>query len=144
MPSLEALTLIGVIVLAGLVWFFIRTWSHDRLDAIMKTRGATAKLVTRADYVEGRTHIPVALAMDEKCLYYENVDLQASLDLDRIEEVEYDDELATGGEVHAGRVLRLRSHGHTFEFILDSPTAARWSAALPPHLLGGSSARATG
>jgi hypothetical protein len=142
-PSLEILTVLGVVVLAGLVWFFIRTLSHDRLDAIIKKRGATAKLVTPADYVEGGTHIPVALALDEKCLYYENVDLQASLDLDRIEEVEYDDELATGGEVH-GRVLRLRSHGHTFEFVLDNPTAARWSAVLPPHLLGGTSARAAG
>jgi hypothetical protein len=142
-PSIEILTVLGVVVLAGLVWFFIRTLSHDRLDAIIKKRMATAKLVTPADYVEGGTHIPVALALDEKCLYYENVDLQASLDLDRIEEVEYDDELATGGDVH-GRVLRLRSHGHTFEFILDNPTAARWSAVLPQHLLGGSSARATG
>ena len=144
MPSLEVLTAVGVVVLAGLVWFFVRTLSHDRLDAIMKKRGATAKLVTPADYVEGGTHIPLVLALDETCIYYENVDLQASLDLDRIDEVEYDDELATGGEVHAGRVLRLRSHGHTFEFILAAPAAARWSAALPPHLLGGTSARATG
>jgi hypothetical protein len=143
MPSLEVITVLGVVVLAGLVWFFVRTLSHDRLDAIMKKRAATAKLVTPADYVEGGTHIPVVLALDTKCLYYENVDLQASVDLDRIEEVEYDDELATGSTVQ-GRVLRLRSHGHTFEFILDAPTAARWTAVLPPHLLGGTTARATG
>ena len=144
MANLEILTGVGVVVLAGLVWFFVRTLSHDRLAAIMKARGATSKLVTSADYVEGGTHIPVVLALDATCIYYENVDLKASLDLDRIDEVEYDDELATGGEIHAGRVLRLRSHGHTFEFIVDTQAAARWSAALPPHLLDGTSARATG
>src|SRR5450432_4225516 len=80
MPSLEVITVLGVLVLAGLIWFFVRTLSHDRLDAIMKKRAATAKLVTPADYVEGGTHIPVLLALDAKCLYYENLDLQASLD----------------------------------------------------------------
>ena len=49
MANLEVLTVLGVIVLAGLVWFFVRTLSHDRLDAVMKKRAGTATLVTAAD-----------------------------------------------------------------------------------------------
>jgi len=63
-------------------------------------------------------------------IYYENSDLQASIELPLIEEVEYDDETATGHTV-AGKVLRLRAHNHVFEFTLDLATARQWEAALP-------------
>jgi hypothetical protein len=35
-----------------------------------------------------------------------------------VREVEYDTELATGLAIADGRVLRLRSHSQTFEFVL--------------------------
>jgi hypothetical protein len=74
--------------------------------------------------------IPVALVLTADTIYYENRDLQASIELPLIEEVEYDDETATGHTV-PGRVLRLRAHNHVFEFTLDLPSAKQWEAALP-------------
>ena len=64
--------------------------------------------------------------------------LQASIDLSVIEEVEYDDELATGRSVPDGhRALRLRSHGAAFEFIMPAAEALKWQAALPGRQAGG-------
>jgi len=41
--------------------------------------------------------IPVALALKNDAIYYENTDIQgSSIELSLIEEVEYDDETATG------------------------------------------------
>ena len=78
--------------------------------------------------------VPVALALTDSTFYYENPDLEASLDLNQLEEVEYDDETATGHSV-AGRVLRLRAHNHVFEFTLDMAISKQWEAALPPRRL---------
>jgi len=64
-------------------------------------------------------------------LHYENPDLQATVELRHIDEVEYDDETATGHSV-AGKALRIRSHGHAFEFVLDHATAKQWEQLLPP------------
>jgi hypothetical protein len=136
MPWLGTVTLVGVIVLVILVIVFIRRHSSDQTDAMMKKRAGEARIANRAEYVEGMANIPVALTLTATSLYYENPDLQARLDLDRIEEVEYDDELSTGHEVKDGKVLRLRSHGHTFEFILDLKSAPNWLRLLPPHRMG--------
>ena len=76
----------------------------------------------------------VALSLTATAIYYQNPDLDASFDLKDIEEVEYDDELATGRAVtHGCRALRLRSHGHTFEFILQPADCSQWMAVLPAH-----------
>jgi hypothetical protein len=131
--SLSVFTAVGIIALAALVWLFLRTWNSDQLDEIVNKHRPTAKLSTKADFVEGMNHIPVALSLEGSDLLYENPDLQAKLEIARIDEVEYVSELATGSAVDTGKVLRVRSHGHAFEFILDPQSAARWSAALPPH-----------
>ena len=133
MSSLPLFTAVMVVVLAGLVWFFLRTRSNDQLDEILNRHKATSKITTKADFVEGMNHIPVALVLKESEIFYENPDLQARLEIARIDEVEYDSELATGNNIESGRVLRLRSHGHAFEFILDASSAEKWSTALPPH-----------
>lgn len=135
MPFLTTITVVGLVVLAGLVWLFIRTREKDLIEDIMSKRKASSKIVTRAEYVEGLQRIPVALSITDTAFYYRNPDLDASLDLDQIEEVEYDkDELATGRTVpHGYNALRLRSHGHTFEFLLSAADAQRWAAALSPH-----------
>jgi hypothetical protein len=127
------LTVVGVIVLAVLIFLFLRARQSDLLGEIMKKR-AGSKLVSKADYVEGREEIPVVLALTDDTFYYENPDLQASFELARIDEVEYVDDLMTGKHIRAGcRVLRLRSHGATFEFLLDAPEAKKWEGALRAH-----------
>ena len=140
---LGTITTVGIILLVALVWLFIRTRGKDEMAALVARRQASSKAVGRAEFVEASERIPVIVAVDDRCFYYENSDLQASLDLDRIEEVEYDSELSTGKDVDEARVLRLRSHGHAFEFIMDRPLAERWATIMPQRLMKNpSSARA--
>ena len=130
----------AAVILAGI---YLKMRQRDHLDVILKKRQPTSKLVSRADYMEGMEKIPVALALTEDTFHYENPDLEASFELARIDEVEYEDELATGKTVDDNcRVLLLRSHGAAFEFVLDKADAAKWAAALPPHRLGETRAQA--
>ncbi len=132
MPSLGTVTVVGLVVLVVLLWFFFRTRTQDLLVEMMEKRRATSKLVSHADYVEGMQHLPVALALTDATFFYENADLQASFDLPTIDEVEYDDELATGKNLPEGQqVMRLRCHGTAFEFVMPKADAAKWQAALP-------------
>jgi len=125
--------LAGIVVLAVLVVVFFRVRQKDLIGAMMQKRQAGSKLVSRADYVEGMEKIPVALSLAADNIYYENPDLEASFELSRIDEIEYGDELATGRNIHDNqKVMRLRSHGAAFEFVLDKPEAQKWMAALPP------------
>jgi len=133
MPDLGTITLVGVVVLVVMVVIFLKVRQKDLIGAMMQKRQANAKLVSRADYVEGMETIPVALALTADSLYYENPDLEASFELNRIDEVEYSHELATGKNIDAdATVLRLRSHGAAFEFLLEKPEAKKWMDALPP------------
>jgi hypothetical protein len=133
MLSLGALTLAGVVAVAVLTWFLMRMFRQDQLATIMNKRKSVARLVSRAEYVEGLERMPVALALTNDAFYYENQDLEASFELPRIDEIEYDNELATGKHLNAGeRVLRLRTHGTTFEFLLPQTDAPKWQMALPP------------
>lgn len=142
MSSLGVVTLVGVVLLAALLWFFLRTRSRDLVTGIMEKRRAGSKIVSAADYVEGMERIPVALALTADTFYYENPDLQASFELKRVDEVEYDTELAVGRSVDEGdRALRMRSHGATFEFILPAAEAKKWEAALPARRIGQTTAR---
>jgi len=130
MPSVGLITVVGLVVLAALIVLFVRTRSSDLLEEIMNKRRNTSKLVSRADYVEGLERMPVALALTDDTFYYENPDFQALFELRTIDEIEYDDELATGRQVEQGcRALRLRSHGTTFEFVLAPDVCAKWMAA---------------
>ena len=131
MTQLETITVIGVVVLAILVWLYFRLRSKDHVDEVLAKHKAAARVCSRACLLEGMEQIPVALALTADSINYENRDLQASIDLSVIEEVEYDDETATGHTI-AGKVLRLRAHNHVFEFTLDLAAAKQWEAALPP------------
>ena len=137
MPGLATLTLVGLVVLAVLVVVFLKVRQRDLIGDIMQKRQRSSKVVSRADYVEGMEKIPVAISLTDDTFYYENPDLEASFDLARIDEVEYDDELATGKILgdHCS-VLRIRSHGATFEFVLDGKDCAKWQAVLTPRQLG--------
>lgn len=143
MSGLAMLTIGGVIVLAVLVVVFLKVRQRDLLGAIMEKRRGSSKLVSRADYVEGAETIPVALALTDGTFYYENTDMESSLDLDRIDEIEYSDELMTGKN-HGDdcRVLRLRSHGTAFEFLVEKGESKKWESALPARTFGGSVAHA--
>lgn len=130
MQWLETFTVVGVVVLAALVWVFLRMRMKDHIDEMMAKRRGSCRIVSRAALLEGLEKIPVSLALADDALHYENPDLQATLELRHIEEIEYDDETATGHSV-VGKALRLRSHGHSFEFLLDHATARQWEQLLP-------------
>jgi hypothetical protein len=132
MPS-TVITLVGLIVAAALIVVLVRFMGRDKIEAIIKKRKAGSLLVCAAEFVEGPTRLDVALAIDQNKLYYENVDVQAYLVLKQLEEVEYDDSLLTGGHHVEGKVLRLRSHGHTFEFVMDEADIKKCMKVLPPH-----------
>jgi len=134
MPQLETITVIGVVVLAILIWLYFRLRSNDHVEEVLAKQKASARVCSRACLLEGMEQIPVALVLTAESINYENRDLQASIDLSVIEEVEYDDETATGHTI-AGKVLRLRAHNHVFEFTLDLAAAKEWEAALPPRRL---------
>lgn len=129
-------TVVGLAVLAVLVVLYLQLRRKDVLGALMDKRRVSSKLVTRADYVEGREQIPVALSITADSLYYENPEMEASFELSRLDEIEYADDLATGRDVHGCRVLRLRSHGAAFEFLLDKADCDKWMAVLPPRTYG--------
>jgi len=125
-------TVVGVIVLAVLVWLYIRTRSQDMLEEMMQKRRGASRLVTRAEYVEAMAKMPVALSLTDKEFFYENTDLQASFELARVDEIEYDNEMQTGHSVPDGtQVMRLRSHGAAFEFLMPQADIAKWQAVLP-------------
>src|SRR5437764_9321672 len=122
MDWLGTVTVVGLVVLVALIVIFLKVRMKDLVEEYVKRRSAGSRVCSRAALVEGIERIPVALALTDDTIYYENPDLQASLELRRIDEVEYDDETATGHGVN-GKALRIRSHGHTFEFVLDGDTA---------------------
>ena len=132
MDWLGTVTVVGLVVLVALIVIFLKVRMKDLVEEHVRRRSAGSRVCSRADLVEGIERIPVALALTDDTIYYENPDLEASLELGRIEEVEYDDETATGHHV-VGKALRLRSHGHMFEFVLESEVARKWQMALPAH-----------
>jgi len=139
--TLTAVTIVGLVVLIALIWLYARMRSKDQIEEMMAKRRASARVVSRANFVEGLERIPVALALTNDAILYENPDLDASLDLRQIEEIEYDNETSTG-QVIDGNALRLRSHGHTFEFVLDPDSTGKWKAMLPARRMGQGTAQA--
>lgn len=123
---------IAVVVIAGLVFWFRRSQEQNRFEAVMKRAAAKAGMCSRAELIDGANHIPVALSLDANQINYESADLDGSIDIGRIDEVEYESGLVSGGHL-AGSVLRLRSHGRMFEFVLDPAAATLWSQHLPAH-----------
>ena len=134
---LATLTVVGLAVLVVLTWLFLRARQRDVIEELLAKKKASSKIATRAEYVEGIERIPVALSLAADTIVYQNRDMDASFELGSIDEIEYDDELATGQNVDSGcRALRLRAHGRAIEFILATPDCQHWMAALPPHRTG--------
>jgi hypothetical protein len=121
-----------IAVVAFLSWHLYRRFGFDHIEQFTQKRRSTSRYVSRGEFVDGNRHLDVALAVTQTTFFYENRDMQASLDLRWIREIEYDTELATGTVVEGGKVLRLRSHSQSFEFVLPEDTVARWHMMLPP------------
>lgn len=126
------LVLTGALAVVALVVWYRRTRENDNLEGIITRHRPTAKICSRAELVDGRNHVQVALTLEPWHIFYENVDLEAALEIERIDEVEYASDLLTGG-IARGAVLRLRAHGRATEFVLDFASAEKWSKLLPPH-----------
>ena len=133
LPFLLVLTIVGVV--AFLTWNLSKRFAADSIQRFNDQRRDSCRVVGRAEFVDGSRHIPVALAINDQTLYYENSSMQASLDLKWIEEIAYDNELSTGQAIAHGQVLRLRSVSQGFEFILPADKVQTWQAILPSHRL---------
>jgi len=126
------ISLVALVVVAFLGWNLYQRFGADRIRALNESRRSTSRLIGRGEFVDGNRHLEVALAVTQSTFFYENADMQASIDLDWVREIEYDTELATGTTPPTGKVLRLRSNSQTFEFVLPDDVVARWHLMLPP------------
>ncbi|MCU1347756.1 MAG: hypothetical protein JWO56_786 [Acidobacteria bacterium] len=126
------ITIAAVVAVVILGWNLYRRFGSDRIAELNERRRATSKMVGRGELVDGNRHLAVALALTQSTFFYENSDMQASIDLQWVREIEYDTELATGTAIEGGKVLRLRSNSQTFEFVLPNDVVPRWHMMLPP------------
>lgn len=126
------LMILALVVVVFLGWNLYRRFGADHIEEFMERRRAASRMVSRGELVDGNRHLEVALALTQSTFFYENRDMQASLDLRWVREIEYDTELATGTAVAGRRVLRLRSQSQTFEFVLPPDVVGRWHMMLPP------------
>jgi hypothetical protein len=126
------LTIAAFIAVAILGWNLYRRLGTDRIAQFNDKRRATSRMVSPGEFVDGNRHLPVALAVTQSMFFYENSDMQASLDLQWVREIEYDTQLATGLAVDGGKVLRLRCFSQVFEFVIANDVVARWHMMMPP------------
>jgi len=126
------LSLAAGIAVVFLGWNLYRRLGTDRIAVFNDRRLSASRMVGRGEFVDGNRRLDVALAVTQSTFFYENSDMQASLDLQWVREIEYDTQLATGAAVPGHKVLRLRSDSQTFEFAVPNDTVARWHLMLPP------------
>src|ERR1044071_3039326 len=108
-------------------------FASDRIQQCMDHRRASSALAHRRELIDGSRHLPVALALDASTLYYESSDLQASLGLEWIGEVDYDDDVVIGHFVGEGKILRIRCYSQAFRFLIPAAALSQWQAVLPAH-----------
>jgi len=123
-------------VVGFLCWNLYQRFAASRIAKLLDRRRATSRMVSEGEFVDGNRHLQVALALTNTDLFYENADMQASLDLRWAREIEYDTTLATGKEVAGGKVLRIRCFSQVFEFVLPNDVVPRWHMMLPPRQQG--------
>ena len=125
-------SIIAIAVVAFLGWNLYRRFGADRMSELTERRRGTSRMVSPGELVDGNRHLAVILSLTRSTLFYENADMEASVDLQWVSEVEYDDGLATGVAVKGGKVLRLRCYSQVFEFVLPNEFVPRWHMLLPP------------
>lgn len=122
--------------LAVIAWLLVgKRMISDGVSLYSDRRRVSSQLVSRGIFVDGIRRMPVALALTDLSFFYENSDMQASLERQWIHEVEYDDELTTGQSIGDGTVLRLRCFSQKFEFLIAPANVVQWKEVLPPHRL---------
>jgi hypothetical protein len=121
----------AVVAIAFLSWNLYRRFGRDHIQAFIDQRKAGSRFVSRGVFVDGNRQLDVALALDQNTLFYENRDMQASIDLQWVREVEYATALMTSAHTDGSEVMRLRSTSQTFEFLLPAESAQRWHLMLP-------------
>lgn len=127
------LFIVAAMVVVGFLGMSLyRRFGSDRIAALNERRRATSRLVSRGELVDGNRHLDVALAVTDSTLFYENGDMNASIDLHWVREIEYDNELSTGAMPANGKVLRLRTQSQVLEFVLPEALVPRWHMMLPP------------
>jgi hypothetical protein len=126
------LSIAAFVAVAILGWNLYTRLGRDRIAQFNDKRRATSRMVSPGEFVDGNRHLPVALAVTQSMFFYENADMQASLDLQWVREIEYDTQLATGAKVNGGKVLRLRCFSQMFEFVIPNDVVARWHMMMPP------------
>ena len=65
MPSIEIVTAAGIVILAILVWLYIKLRGKDRVEEVLARHRGSARLCSRACLLEGMEQIPVALVLNE-------------------------------------------------------------------------------
>lgn len=136
--NLEAVivtVVVSIVVIAAIIWIVQRQRAKSKIDHLIQKRKPSAILSHRATFMEGREKLSVALTLTKETVFYENADFDARLDLTQIDEVEYDTETMTGLSREGHRIVRFRTHGHTFEFIAPSADVAKWEEHLSTHHL---------
>ena len=133
--SITIAVLVALVAVAVLMSMLRKRTIADGVAVYSDRRRDSSRLVSAGEYVDGSRRLPVALALTDLSFYYENSDMQASLERQWIHEVEYDDELTTGQSIGDDTVLRLRCFSQKFEFLLAPATVGQWKEALPPHQL---------
>lgn len=126
------LSIAAFVAVAILGWNLYTRLGRDRIAQFNDKRRATSRMVSPGEFVDGNRHLPVALAVTQSMFFYENADMQASLDLQWVREIEYDTQLATGAKINGGKVLRLRCFSQMFEFVIPNDVVARWHMMMPP------------
>jgi len=133
--SITVWLLIALVIIGALVWMLRKRSIADGVSVYTDRRRDSSRVVSLAEFIDGSRHLPVSLALTDLSFYYENSDMQASLERQWIHEVEYDDELTTGQPIGDSTVLRLRCFSQKFEFLLAPAAVLPWKAALPAHRL---------
>jgi hypothetical protein len=139
--AITILILIAVAATAAFAWMLRKRTMAKALALYAERRRDSSRLVGCGEFIDGNRRMQVALALTDAALYYENADMQGSLERQWIHEVEYDDELTTGQSIGGATVLRLRCFSQKFEFLLASPAVREWMDALPPQRMLVSEAR---
>lgn len=136
------LLIAAAIAVGGLLFVLYRFFAARHLQRFIERRRSSSRIVSLGEFVDGSRRMAVALALTDTAFYYENTDMQASLDLEWIEEVGYESELSTGRAVVGGEVLRLRCQRQLFEFVLSTDVVGAWKRVMPAHLLASAAAPA--
>ena len=125
--------LLALGAIAVLAWMRSKRAASDAITVYEDRRRTSSQIVSRGELIDGNRRMPVALALTDLAVFYENTDVQGSVERQWIHEIEYDDELTTGQTIGDGTVLRLRCFSQKFEFLLAPASVGQWKVALPPH-----------